>query len=171
MTGKDVHQSDQMTERELVILKMRFGIDMPNQESWTLHQTAKVFNISYERVRQIEVRALKKLRISTNTIKIDGPKIFNLNEKTFFVKKGDQKSVTIAAASIIAKCYRDSVIKKLAVIHPFYEWEKNKGYGTKKHFNASKILTGVELKEFSLIYLVMTNLDMIQKNIHLKSCH
>ena len=43
-------------------------------------------------------RALTKLNTSTNTIKIDGPKIFDLNEKTFFVKKGDQKSVTIAAA-------------------------------------------------------------------------
>ena len=46
-----------MTERELLILKMRFGIDMPNQETWTLHQIAKLFTISYERVRQIEVRA------------------------------------------------------------------------------------------------------------------
>ena len=51
-----------MTERELLILKMRFGIDMPNQDTWTLHQIAKIFNISYERVRQIEARALKKLR-------------------------------------------------------------------------------------------------------------
>ena len=50
-----------MTERELLILKMRFGIDMPNQETWTLHQIAKLFGISYERVRQIEARALKKL--------------------------------------------------------------------------------------------------------------
>ena len=57
-----MNQSDKMTERELLILKMRFGIDMPNQESWTLHQIAKLFNISYERVRQIEVRALQKLR-------------------------------------------------------------------------------------------------------------
>ena len=57
-----MNQSDKMTERELLILKMRFGIDMPNQETWTLHQIAKLFNISYERVRQIEARALKKLR-------------------------------------------------------------------------------------------------------------
>ena len=56
-----MNQSDKMTERELLILKMRFGIDMPNQETWTLHQIAKVFNISYERVRQIEARALIKL--------------------------------------------------------------------------------------------------------------
>ena len=62
MPRKAVHQSDKMTERELLILKMRFGIDMPNQDTWTLHQIAKIFNISYERVRQIESQALKKLR-------------------------------------------------------------------------------------------------------------
>ena len=57
-----MNQSDKMTERELLILKMRFGIDMPNQDTWTLHQIAKLFNISHERVRQIESRALQKLR-------------------------------------------------------------------------------------------------------------
>ena len=62
MPSKAVQQSDKMTERELLILKMRFGIDMPNQDTWTLHQIAKIFNISYERVRQIEARALEKLR-------------------------------------------------------------------------------------------------------------
>ena len=64
MPSKAVRQSDKMTERELLILKMRFGIDMPNQDTWTLHQIAKIFNISYERVRQIEAKALKKLRIN-----------------------------------------------------------------------------------------------------------
>ena len=62
MPSKAVRQSDKMTERELLILKMRFGIDMPNQDTWTLHQIAKIFNISYERVRQIEAQALKMLR-------------------------------------------------------------------------------------------------------------
>ena len=83
-------------------------------------------------------RALKKLCISKNIIKIDGSKTFNLNEQTFFVKKGDQKSVSIAAASIVAKCYRDKLIRKLALTHPLYQWEKNKGYGTKKHIDAIK---------------------------------
>ena len=61
MPSKAVNKSDKMTERELLILKMRFGIDMPNEDTWTLHQIAKIFNISYERVRQIEAKALKKL--------------------------------------------------------------------------------------------------------------
>ena len=62
MTIKALKRSDRMTDRELLILKMRFGIDMPNQDTWTLHQIAKLFNISHERVRQIESRALQKLR-------------------------------------------------------------------------------------------------------------
>ena len=62
MTVKVSKQSKILTEREFLILKMRFGIDMPNQDTWTLHQIAKIFNISYERVRQIEAQALKKLR-------------------------------------------------------------------------------------------------------------
>ena len=66
MAIKSVNQSEKMTERELLILKMRFGIDIPNQETWTLHQIAKLFNISYERVRQIEVQALEKLRRDPN---------------------------------------------------------------------------------------------------------
>ena len=83
-------------------------------------------------------RALKKLSISTNTIKIDGPKIFNLNEKTFFVKKGDQKSVTIAAASIIAKVDRDKMITNLGKKFKSYYWSQNFGYGTKQHLKAIK---------------------------------
>jgi ribonuclease HII len=50
--------------------------------------------------------------------------------------KGDQKSISIAAASIVAKVYRDKLMTKLAVRFPQYEWESNKGYGTKKHLEA-----------------------------------
>lgn len=49
------------------------------------------------------------------------------------VIKGDQKSVSIGAASIIAKFYRDSIMKDLSKNHPHYGWEKNAGYGTKQH--------------------------------------
>ena len=66
MAVKNVNRSDKMTERELLILKMRFGIDMPENDTWTLHQIAKIFNISYERVRQIEAQAIKKLRNSSD---------------------------------------------------------------------------------------------------------
>ncbi len=47
--------------------------------------------------------------------------------------KGDQKSITIASASIIAKVYRDKLMQNLSLKYKKYGWEKNKGYGTKKH--------------------------------------
>ncbi len=49
------------------------------------------------------------------------------------VVKGDSKYNSIAAASILAKVYRDDLMKKMAQIHPGYGWEKNMGYPTKKH--------------------------------------
>lgn len=49
------------------------------------------------------------------------------------IKKGDQLSISIAAASIIAKVYRDELMKKVAKDYPFYLFEENKGYGTKHH--------------------------------------
>lgn len=50
--------------------------------------------------------------------------------------KGDSKSVSIAAASIIAKVVRDEIIKALHNEFPVYQWDKNKGYGTKAHIEA-----------------------------------
>ena len=49
------------------------------------------------------------------------------------VIKGDGRSVSIAAASIVAKVRRDALMKELAVMHPGYGWETNMGYGTAKH--------------------------------------
>lgn len=50
--------------------------------------------------------------------------------------KGDQKSLSIAAASVIAKVYRDKIMKKLHKEYPNYHFSKNKGYGTKEHREA-----------------------------------
>lgn len=52
------------------------------------------------------------------------------------IVKGDTKSISIASASIVAKVYRDNVMRKLSNLYPEYGWEKNKGYGTKEHRQA-----------------------------------
>lgn len=52
--------------------------------------------------------------------------------------KGDRKSISIAAASVIAKVYRDDLMRKLHRKFPAYSFAKNKGYGTKEHQNAIK---------------------------------
>jgi ribonuclease HII len=52
------------------------------------------------------------------------------------IVNGDNKLFQIAAASILAKCARDNAMIELHQNHPIYQWEKNKGYGTKVHIEA-----------------------------------
>jgi ribonuclease HII len=95
-------------------------------------------------------RALKYFKNHKNTIRVDGKKIFDFNNKVEFLEKGDEKSITIASASILAKCHRDRLLAKLSQFYPHYEWEKNKGYGTKKHYEAIKNfgITEIHRKSF-----------------------
>ena len=65
---------------------------------------------------------------------IDGKIDLDLPEyPSFGIIKGDQKSYSIATASIIAKVHRDRYMHLLSLQFPHYNWEKNVGYGTKKH--------------------------------------
>lgn len=79
-------------------------------------------------------RALDKLSQKPEFIIIDGNKWRDYNHTPFqTVVKGDSKYLSIAAASILAKCERDELITKLAAEYPVYHWDKNKGYPTKDH--------------------------------------
>lgn len=61
------------------------------------------------------------------------------------VIKGDTKSASIAAASIVAKVYRDNLMKEYAKKYPEYDFEDNAGYGTKKHLEALKTIGKCEI--------------------------
>ncbi len=80
--------------------------------------------------------AVKNLSIKPNLILIDGNKSFDSKIPTRTIVKGDRKSFSIAAASIIAKVTRDRIMIELSKKHPNYLWERNKGYGTKAHIQA-----------------------------------
>lgn len=64
---------------------------------------------------------------------VDGNRLPPLSVPARAVVKGDMKSLSIAAASIIAKVHRDTVMRVLAESHPGYGWERNAGYGTAEH--------------------------------------
>jgi ribonuclease HII len=67
---------------------------------------------------------------------VDGFLIPDVSHPQKALVKGDQKSISIAAASIIAKVHRDSLMQELAKKYPAYVFDKNKGYGTKEHREA-----------------------------------
>jgi ribonuclease HII len=79
-------------------------------------------------------RALEKLHIEPEFLIIDGNR-FNRYKKTPHqcIVEGDAKYFSIAAASILAKTYRDDYMKQIALEHPEYDWHQNKGYPTVKH--------------------------------------
>ncbi|MFN7113181.1 MAG: ribonuclease HII [Alphaproteobacteria bacterium] len=70
---------------------------------------------------------------------IDGNKAPKLTFTARTIVKGDARSLSIAAASIIAKHYRDTLMKNLAEEFPPYGWAKNAGYGTAQHLKALEI--------------------------------
>lgn len=84
-------------------------------------------------------RAVQKLKIQPKHLLIDGNR-FRTQSKIPFtcLIKGDGRFFSIAAASVLAKTYRDDFMIKIQKEFPNYGWEKNKGYPTKKHRSAIK---------------------------------
>ena len=84
-------------------------------------------------------RAVDALNQKPNFILVDGnQKPKNMPCEVQTVVKGDARSMSIAAASIVAKVYRDRLMAKLALEYPYYGFEKNAGYGTKLHIQGLK---------------------------------
>jgi ribonuclease HII len=101
--------------------------------------------ISHKKIDEINIlkasllamkKSVDKLKIHPDIILVDGNKTFSYDSKVIPVVKGDTKSLSIAAASIIAKVIRDRIMIKLAKKYPQYGWDKNKGYPTEEHIKA-----------------------------------
>lgn len=79
-------------------------------------------------------RAVNALKLKPEYLIIDGNRFYNTTGIPYnTIVKGDGKYMSIAAASVLAKTYRDDYMNTIAVEHPAYGWEINKGYPTKKH--------------------------------------
>ncbi|SHE58899.1 RNase HII [Thermoanaerobacter uzonensis DSM 18761] len=92
-----------------------------------LNATYKAMQIAISKIQQ----KIDYLLVDAITV----PQI-EINQKA--IVKGDSKSISIAAASILAKVERDKMMKEYHKIYPQYNFEKNKGYGTKEHIEALK---------------------------------
>ncbi|MBS1640640.1 MAG: ribonuclease HII [Bacteroidetes bacterium] len=98
--------------------------------------------------------AINKLKTKPQLLLIDGNRFTPYKKiKHYCIVKGDAKYASIAAASILAKTYRDDFMKQLHNKFPQYNWQKNKGYGTLEHRNAIQQfgLSPYHRKSFNII--------------------
>ncbi len=81
-------------------------------------------------------KAIYALSIRPQMILVDAVHIPDIGIPQVGIVKGDAKSISIAAASIVAKVYRDRLMTEYDALYPEYKFAKNKGYGTKEHMQA-----------------------------------
>ena len=99
-------------------------------------------------------RALDKLSVRPEAVIVDGNRFKPYRDLPYTtIVKGDGKYLSIAAASILAKTYRDDYMDRLAADYPQYDWLSNKGYPTKKHREAIRQygITPYHRRSFTLL--------------------
>ena len=99
-------------------------------------------------------RALDQLTVRPEAVIVDGNRFKPYQQLPHTaIVKGDGKFLSIAAASILAKTYRDDYMNQLAEEHPQYDWLSNKGYPTKKHREAIRQygITPYHRKSFNML--------------------
>lgn len=134
-----LNDSKQLTEKQRLLLKpiiekeaLAFGVAYVFQGEI---DAINILNASILAMHQ----SLDKLKVRPNFIIVDGNKFKEYKDIPHqTIIKGDSKYLSIAAASILAKTYRDAYMKNLHKDFPSYNWKKNKGYPTKEHRQALK---------------------------------
>ena len=134
-----LNDSKQLTEKRRMILRKDIEKDAI---AWA------VGVVSPEEIDEINIlkasflamhRAIDQLKVRPEALIIDGNRFTPYQNLPYTpIVKGDSKYLSIAAASILAKTYRDEYMEELHSQYPQYEWSKNKGYPTVAHREAIK---------------------------------
>ncbi len=101
-------------------------------------EPAEIDRINILRATHLAMRLAVEQLVDVDFLLIDGLPVTGLPVDNLSVVKGDSKSASIAAASILAKEYRDALMVDFAKKFPGYGFEQHKGYGTKQHLKALK---------------------------------
>lgn len=99
-------------------------------------------------------RALDQLTVRPEAIIVDGNRFTPYHDVPYAtIVKGDGKYQAIAAASILAKTFRDDYMNRLAIEYPYYDWQKNKGYPTRAHREGIRLhgITPYHRKSYNLL--------------------
>ena len=133
-----LNDSKKVTEKRRDVLfdeikqnAIAYGIGIASN---TLIDEINILQATYEAMRE----AINALEKTPDVLLVDAVHIPDINIKQVGIVKGDAKSVNIAAASILAKVTRDSIMAEYDKIYPDYGFASNKGYGTATHIAALK---------------------------------
>ena len=137
--------------QEIMDSALAYGIGVASPEEI---DEINILNASYLAMH----RAIDQLKITPELLLIDGNRYKNHNETPYeCIIKGDGKYFSIAAASVLAKTYRDELMRKKALEYPGYSWETNFGYPTPAHRQGIKDLgvTPLHRMSFQLLPIQM----------------
>lgn len=130
-----LNDSKKVPAKQRLILNEELKINVTSY-AYGIATPQEIDDLNIYKATQVAMqRAINQLSIQPTHLLIDAMKLDNDIPQTSIIK-GDAKSVSIAAASIMAKEYRDNYMKELANDYPNYGFEKNVGYGTKQHLEA-----------------------------------
>ena len=129
-----LNYSKKITEKKRILLESDIK---ENALAWAI---AEVDNHKIDEINILNAsflamhKAIDKLKVTPQFILVDGNRFKPYKSIPYeCIVKGDGKFLSISAASILAKNYRDNLMRELAVKLPYYGWENNVGYPTKKH--------------------------------------
>ncbi|WP_299128313.1 ribonuclease HII [uncultured Winogradskyella sp.] len=149
-----LNDSKQLSEKKRITLKPIIESDAI---CFAVHHISEIeidaINILNASIKAMHT-SISKLTKSPNFIIVDGNKFKPYQSIPFkTIIKGDSKYLSIAAASVLAKTYRDLYMEKIHNEFPMYNWKKNKGYPTKEHRTAIKKygITKYHRKSFRLL--------------------
>lgn len=149
-----LNDSKQLTERRRYLLREQIEHDAV---AWAIGV------VTAEEIDHINIlnasilamhRAIDTLNVRPEAVIVDGNRFKPYHDLPYTtIVKGDGKYLSIAAASILAKTYRDDEMNRLADSYPQYDWKSNKGYPTKKHREAIRQygITPYHRKSFQLL--------------------
>ena len=136
----ELNDSKQLTERRRYALR---EVIMHDAVAWAVGEVspAEIDKINILNASILAMhRALDKLAVRPEAIIVDGNRFKPYNQLPYTtIVKGDGKYLSIAAASILAKTFRDDYMNALAAEYPQYDWLSNKGYPTRKHRDAIRL--------------------------------
>ncbi|MDM8335696.1 ribonuclease HII [Wolbachia pipientis] len=132
---KGINDSKKLTAKnrqvlyEKIMSVAKFSVGIASVEEINSYNILQATKLSME-------RALMDLGLELDYVLVDGNQLPKVKWQVKPVVNGDNLSILIAAASIVAKVTRDQLMQELHNKYPEYNWYKNKGYGTKEHIDA-----------------------------------